>query len=265
MIQIGVCQWILDRRGVDALHRAAELGFAGIQLGIGDEDTAVALRNPALQKIYLQAAEETGVEIVGIGISIMNKLPLHSPPDSDTGRCAWNVLRSALDTALAMGIGLVYCPSFFEGQIRTNEEFERASAMLRRGCEYIDGQPLQLAMENSLDAARHMRIIDLVDHPSLRVLIDGYNPVIFGHLAATLVRELPSSYLCNQMHAKDGHKNVMGSAPLGQGEGHFEAFVQALQAIEFDGWLICENNYNSNADELVAADLAVLRNLLGND
>ena len=50
MIQIGVCQWILDRSGVDALHRAAELGFAGIQLGIGDEDTAVALRNPALQK-----------------------------------------------------------------------------------------------------------------------------------------------------------------------------------------------------------------------
>ena len=262
MIQIGVCQWILDCSGVDALHRAAELGFAGIQLGIGDEDTAVALRSPALQKVYLQAAEETGVEIVGIGISIMNKLPLHSPPDSDTGRRAWNVLRSALDTALAMGIGLAYCPSFFKGQISTNEEFERASAMLRRGCEYIDGQPLLLAMENSLDAAGHMRVIDLVDHPSLRVLIDGYNPVIFGHLAATLVRDLPSRYLCNQAHAKDGLNHVMGSASLGQGEGQFANFVQALRDVGFEGWLICENDYSSNAEERVAGDLATLNALL---
>ncbi len=260
MIKVGVCQWIMDRSGVDAVARAAELGFAGIQLGISEDD--VEIRRPALQQACLRASQETGVEIVGFGINTMNELPLYSPPDSDEGRRCRDLLRSALDTALAMGVGLVYCPSFFAAEIRTDDQLERAGAALRSGCEYIEGQPVLLATENTLDAAGNRRLMELVDHPSMRVLVDGYNPVIYGHLASTLVRELPARYLCNQAHAKDGLNHVMGSAPIGQGEGHLVEFVQALKDVGFDGWLICENDYRSDADALVAQDLATLKELL---
>ncbi len=265
MIRIGVCQWSLDVRGVAALARAAQLGFAGIQLGLVDEATAAALKEPALQAAWLQAATETGVEIIGFGINALNNLPLHSPPDSEVGRRALQILQDGIDIAVAMDVGLVYCPSFMKADIRTDEELARASAMLRRGCDYIDGRPLLLATENGLDAAGHLRIIEQVDHPALRVLVDGYNPVRYGHYAADLVRELPARYLCNQAHAKDGRDLVSGSAPLGRGDGRFVAFVHALKTIDFEGWLISENNYDSNADELVAADLATLADLLGSD
>ena len=261
MIKFGVCQWIMDRSGVDSLPRAAELGFAGIQLGIAEDN--LEIRRPALQKAYLQAAEATGVEIVGFGINTMNVLPLYSPPDSEKGRRCRDLLCSALDTALAMGVGLVYCPSFFEAEIRSDDELERAAATLRFGCEYVEDQPLLLASENTLDVARTRRLVALVDHPSLRVLVDSYNPVLFGHFAADLVRELPTPLLGDQAHAKDGRDQVMGNASLGQGEGHFADFVQALKDVAFEGWLISETDYRSNAEALAAADLAALRALTG--
>lgn len=260
MIKFGVCQWIMDRSGVDALHRAAELGFAGIQLGISEDN--VEIHQPALQQAYLRASQETGVEIVGFGINTMNLLPLFSPPDSDAGRRCRDLLRSALDTALAMGVGLVYCPGFFAAEIKTDDQLERAAATLRSGCEYIEGQPVLLATENTLDVAGNRRLVELVDHSSMRVLIDSYNPVLFGHLASSLVRELPARYRSDQLHAKDGLNQVMGNAALGQGEGQFEGFIRALQEVGFDGWLISETDYRSNADELAAADLATLRELL---
>lgn len=261
MIRIGVCQWSLDRGGVAALTRAARLGFAGIQLGIADEETAAGLTEPALRQDYLQAAEETGVAILGFGVNALNRYPLHSHPDSEDGRRAWRLLCSALDTALAMQVSLVYCPAFLRGEIRTDEELARASAMLRRGCEYVAGRPLLLATENSLDAAGHLRLIEQVGHPALRVLVDSYNPVVFGHRATDLLLGLPAEVLCDQMHVKDGLAHVMGSASLGQGEGHFEEFAHMLQARAFDGWLICENDYTTDAEERVAADLATLTRL----
>ena len=259
MIRFGVCQWIMDRRGVESLPRAAELGFAGIQLGIAEDD--LEIRQPALQRAYLQASEQTGVEIVGFGINTMNVLPLYSPPESEKGRRCRDLLHSALDTALAMGVGLVYCPAFFEAEIRSDDELERAAATLRHGCEYIENEPLLLASENTLDVARTTRLVELVDHPSLRVLVDSYNPVLYGHRAADLVRELPTPLLGNQAHAKDGRDKVMGNAPLGSGEGHFGEFVQALKDVAFEGWLISETDYRNNAEALAAADLATLRAL----
>lgn len=260
MIKFGVCQWIMDRSGVDALARAAELGFEGIQLGIREDD--LEIRQPALQQAYLQASRETGVEIVGFGINSMNILPLYNPPDSEEGRRSHDLLRSALDTALAMGVGLVYCPAFFAAEIRTDGQLEQAAATLRGACEYIEGQPVLLASENTLDVTRNLRLMELVDHPSMRVLIDSYNPFLFGHRAASLVRQLPARYQCNQMHAKDGQDRVMGNATLGSGECHFDEFVRALKDVDFDGWLISETDYRSNADELASADLATLRALL---
>ncbi len=263
MIRFGVCQWIMDCSGVEALPRAAELGFEGIQLGIAEENRAI--HEPALQNAYLRASQETGVAIVGFGINSMNVLPLFSPPDSDEGRRCHDLMRSALDTALAMGVGLVYCPGFFDAEIRTDEQLQRAAAMLRRGCEHIEGQPVLLATENTLDAARNLRLLELVDHPSLRVLIDSYNPVLYGHQAAALLHDLPARYQSKQMHAKDGRNQVMGNVPLGQGEGRFEDFVQALKDLGFEGWLISETDYRSNADELAAADLATMNALIASD
>ena len=43
MITFGVCQWILDRKGIEAVHRAGELGFHAIQLGIPDVETVTQL------------------------------------------------------------------------------------------------------------------------------------------------------------------------------------------------------------------------------
>jgi len=262
-MRIGVCQWSLDRGGVAALARAAGLGFAGIQLGIVDEETAAGLMEPTLRQDYLQAAEETGVALLGFGVNALNRYPLHSHPDSEDGRRAWQLLRSALDTAPAIQVSLVDWPACWRGEIGTDEALARASAMLRRGCGYVAGRPLLLATENSLDAAGHLRLIEQVGHPTLRVLIDSYNPVVFGHRAADLLRGLPAEMLCDQLHVKDGLAHVMGSAPLGQGEGHFEEFAQALQARAFDGWLICENDYATDTEQRVAADLAALTRLSG--
>lgn len=260
MITFGVCQWILDRKGVDAVHRAGELGFRAIQLGIPDVETVTQLQQPESQTAYKNAAVEAGVVIVGIGIQALAQSGLQSDPQSENGQTVWQVLTGVIDAALAMGIPLVYCPSLGDGEIKTEADLSATAAVLRRACDYIGERPLTLATENSLDVAGNRKLIEQVGHPRFKVLVDAYNPVVYGHHAVDLIRGLPD-HLCNQFHAKDGLDKQRGVARLGEGDGGFAESVAALKEIDFRGYIICENNYDADAEARTALDLATLRTL----
>ncbi len=254
-ITFGVCQWVLDTTGVAAVQRASELGFRALQIGVRSLDQFAEMQKPAVQAAYLAAAATHNIEIVGMSLGIFNQIALHDATQADK---VWEILSSMIDVAIAMQIELVYCPSYADGIISNTEERSRTSAMYRRACEHIGDRPLLIATENSLDAAGNRALINQVNHPNLRVLIDAYNPVVFGENAAGLLHEL-EDVLSNQVHAKDGHNQQMGSAPLGQGDGDFMATVQALNDIGFSGYVICENNYDVATESRTAADLATLK------
>jgi sugar phosphate isomerase/epimerase len=94
------------------------------------------------------------------------------------------------------------------------------------------------------------------------VLIDAYNPVVYGYSTADMIREL-HDIMCNQFHAKDGLNRKGGNALVGQGDGDFPATAQALKDIGFDGYVIGENDYTVETESRTAADIATLKQFFG--
>jgi sugar phosphate isomerase/epimerase len=167
------------------------------------------------------------------------------------------ILSNMIDMVIAMKIELL---TFYLGGdlgINNAEEMERTSAMLRRACEYIGGRSLWIATESTLSIQENRKLINQVNHPKMRILVDCYNGVRSGAFnGAEMVREL-HDVLCNNVHAKDGPDDAL----IGQGDGDFLATAQVLKDIRFDGYIISETHYKTDVETRAATDLATLNGI----
>ncbi|MBS1789638.1 MAG: TIM barrel protein [Acidobacteria bacterium] len=260
MVRIGVAQWCLDRNGVDAVYRAAELGFAALQVDAGEPSGSPFLSAPGIRRAYLQAAQDTGIEISAIAVNVLNSLGLKSPKGSKESKQCWDSIQLAIESAAAMNIHLVFLPSFENGEICIKDDLMNTAEALRKACEYAEGSPLEIASENTLGVADNLKLITTVCHPKMKILIDTLNPVLWGHRTVDLIKGL-RHYLCNQVHAKDGLGGEMGNAALTTGQANFAESSRLLRELGFSGYLILENEYGQEAELRVARDLTVIRQL----
>jgi L-ribulose-5-phosphate 3-epimerase len=246
MRTIGVTQWVLDREGPAAVARAAELGFGAIQLDAGRRG-AHDVAEASTRRAYAAAAKAHGVTIAAIAARAVEDLGLREGLD---------VVRVAIDAAVELGAPLVYVPCFVRCEIRDADDLARAADVLRDACEHA-GDAVLVGSENTLDAAGNRELLARVSHPQLRVLVDHYNAVLWGHDPLELV-DAGLPHACGQMHCKDGRDGVMGSAPLGEGDGRFAETCKRLTETGFRGLVVCETDYRRDAERRAAHDLAAL-------
>ncbi len=158
MITIGVCPWMLDTVGVAAVQRASELGFEAIEIGVFNLEGYNELRHPAIQAAYLEAAAAHEIELVAMSLGIFSQvIAIHSEAQE---AMVWEMLSNMIDVAATMKIELVCCSMFGDAGINNAGEMARASAMLRRGCDYIGDRPLVLATENTLSNAGNRELVE---------------------------------------------------------------------------------------------------------
>lgn len=259
MIEFGIVEWCLDCRGIDSIYRAAGLELSSIQLEVPGQERLLALSNPAVQRAYLQAAKDTGVEITGLGFNVVLGFRGMTTPAGTPGRekCL-DIIKRGVDVAVAMGLDLLYMPAFAAAEMQTAADIANTAELYRQACRAAQGSDLLIGTENTLGVADNLQLFALVDHPQFRLMIDTLNPILWGHQTAQLITRL-SHVLCNQAHAKDGVNGVMGNAALDTGEGQFAAAAQAMRSVGFAGHVLLENEYNQNIEAAIARDVAVLR------
>lgn len=262
--RIGVCQWCLDRTGIDAVFRAQQLGFSALQIGLFTQDDAAFLSDERVRDGYRRAAELTGVELVAIALNIFNVYGITLAADNPRSAVVRHAFEVAIETAAAIGASLVYAPSFTNGEIHNDDDLQRTVDVLREACIFAADHDVSVCTENTLRADGHLRIVEGVNQPNLRVFIDAYNPVVWGHHAADLVRQL-AGHMCDQIHMKDGTDGIMGNAPLNTGDARLAETVAALGEIDFDGYLISENLYDSDAEARAQQDINTLQDLFNID
>ena len=260
MIRFGVTQWSLDGRGVETVHRAAELGFAAIHLDAGELGGDLRLDDPALQAGYRRAAQETGIEITAIAPGYLNDYGLTSPAGSENAERCRQIIQIAVDAAAKLNVPLVCLPSFRASEIRSEQDLQRTAEVLRETCDYAAAHNLLVATENTLGVEGNLKLLESASRPNLRVLLDTQNPCLWGHNVADLTERL-RPHLSNQVHVKDGTEGHMGNARLGAGEAGFIETARALQAGRFAGDLISENDYLGERRVNAARDLAALSEL----
>src|SRR5512136_2225567 len=93
-LPLGVCDWTIGKAGDPAaLELAAKLLLDGVQVSLVPKDDSLALADPALRRIFLDAARKARIPIASFALGDLNAVPLKSDPRAER----W--LAKAIDVA----------------------------------------------------------------------------------------------------------------------------------------------------------------------
>jgi sugar phosphate isomerase/epimerase len=251
-VRFGVCDWTLAKGGDPAaLALAGKLGFDGVQVSLAPAGEDLALTAEEARRAFLRAAETTGVAIASFAIGKLNDVPLKSDPRAER----W--LGQALDIASAMDVRLILVPFFGAGDLRGDGPgVDAVVASLRRLAPRAEKAGVTLALESYLSAPEHLRILERVDSPAVRVYYDVANSIEAG---LDIFAEIPAlGARIVEMHAKD-NKDLYG-----KGDIDFVRVRAAMDTIPYQGWLVLEGTqYPLGREESLAYDLKFLRDVFG--
>jgi L-ribulose-5-phosphate 3-epimerase len=224
--KIGACDWSLGKRGDPAaLEVARQIGLDGVQVVLGDPGNDLQLRHRDVQKKYLEVSRRTGVKIASLAIDAMHQAPLQSDPRAAHWVADGIDVCKALDMPVCMIVG-------FDLDPRNTAQIDRFVEVLKGVVPKAEKQGVVIGMENWLSAEDHLRIIERVGSPALKVYYDVGNSTDKRRDVAKEIRML-GRHIC-ELHAKDG------DYMLGQGRIDFRQVRRALDDVEYSGWLQIE-------------------------
>ncbi len=253
-MRIGMCDWSMRQRGsVEAMLLAKELGLDGVEVSVAPGVGEPGLRDPAKQKAYLDACKEHGVAVCSLALgSTFNRMPLKSEP-----KCAiWLV--DAIPIIKNMGATNMLLAFFGRGELKMDEkdDIQRVVDVLKECGPRAQQAGVILGLENTLSAEDNMRLLEMVDHPSVRVYYDPKNSAGRGRDVPEEIRTL-KDLIC-QVHVKNGPKLLSEKVDL-----DFPACAEALKEIGYDGWYVLETSSPNDLVSDTKANIEYVRQTFG--
>jgi len=227
--KIGVCDWSINKRSdPTCFDLAKEIGVDGVQVDLGTVANDMFLRQPEVQKTYLEAAKRTGLEIASLAVAEMNDVPLKKDPRA----AQW--LADSIGVCKALGVTITMPACFCAGDLDMSNaaEIDHVVNVLKDVAPKAERQGIIIGIENYLSAEHNMRLLDRVGSPAVKVYYDVGNSTDKGCDILKEIRLL-GKHIC-ELHAKDG--NHM----LGQGRIDFKQVRKALDDIDYSGWIQIE-------------------------
>lgn len=251
--KIGACDWSIGKMAdPEALQVAKEIGLNGVQVSLGTADNGMHLRQAQVQERYKDKAAQTGVEIASLAIGELNSIPYKSDPRT----IEW--VHDSVDACKAMGTTVVLLAFFGNGDLRDDPEGQKeVIRRLREVAPRAEKAGVVLGIESWLSADDHLRIINAVGSPAVRVYYDVCNSNDRGYDIYKEIRQL-GSHIC-EVHAKEN------GALLGKGKVDFNKVREALDEIGYKGWVQIEGAVPDGAQMVPSYKLnaAFLRKVLG--
>ncbi|MEQ9437925.1 MAG: sugar phosphate isomerase/epimerase family protein [Cyclobacteriaceae bacterium] len=237
--RVGVCDWSIGKHSdVGALVLAKEIGLDGVQISLGTPTNNMHLRQKKIQQAYLKSEKQTGVEVSSLAIGELNRVPYKSDPVTEE----W--VSDSIDVAKAMGCTVILLAFFSEGDIKGDEAgTQEVIRRLKKVAPKAEKQGVILGIESWLSADEHLRIIDAVGSPNVRVYYDVANSQKMGYDIYEEIARLGSEYIC-EIHAKEN------GFLLGQGAVDFKRVKDILDDIAYSGWIIMEGAQPEGMDKL---------------
>lgn len=249
-VRLGVCDWTIEKSGDPAaLETAGKWGLEGVQVSLTVKDGALALLQPALQKLYKAEVRRTGVAIASFCLGDLNGVPLKSDPRA----AAW--LEQSLAVCKAMDVHIVLVPFFGKGELRDDAPgVDAVVRILKALAPKARKAGVVLALESYLTADEHLKILSRVGSPAVAVYYDVANSQQAGCDIFKEIRTLGPRIA--QFHAKD----LKGL--YGQGSMDFPAVRRAMDDIGYGGWFVLEGTeLPLGLEKSIRADAEYLRTL----
>lgn len=229
-VKVGMCDWSIGRMNPSAMALGREIGLDGIEVSVGTRDNNLWLRRDSVREEYLAAAREHQMAIPSLAMGELNHVPLMSEPKA----ALW--VADAIEVAGRMKVDKILLAFFSKGELKgTNaEDMRRTIEVLTELAPRAEKAGVALGVESYLSAEDHLRILDAVKSPAVRVYYDVKNMADAGHDPIASLKRLGSERIC-QIHFKDKPYLEQGS-----GKVDWPRTVAAIREIDYRGWIILE-------------------------
>jgi L-ribulose-5-phosphate 3-epimerase len=230
-LRIGACDWSIGKSSdLGAFEVAKQIGLEGIQVNLGSEKNNMHLRQPSLQKSYLEESKKSKIKIASLAIGELNNVPYKSDPRTEE----W--VSDSIDVAKALGVNVILLAFFSKNDLR-NDEAGKAEVVkrLKKVAPKAEKSGITLGIESYLSAEEHMDIIQRVGSKSIKVYYDFRNSTDAGYDVIKEIKLLGRDSIC-ELHIKENGKL------LGEGTLDWFKIGETLAAIDYkgDGWMQIE-------------------------
>lgn len=222
---IGACDWsISNTSNLGAMEMAKEIGLDGVQLSLGLKANNMHLRRKDVQEAYKSLAKIFQVGFTGLGIGELNNYPFKSDPQTD----AW--VADSIQVAKILNVKVVLIAFFSQGDLKNDAKGQDVVIQKFKDIMPIaEKAGITLGIESWLSAEEHMRIIDAVGSPNLKVYYDVANSEKMGYNIYEEIRWLGKKNQICEFHFKEN------DALLGQGKVDFQQVKKCIDEIGYSG------------------------------
>lgn len=258
MQKIGVTQWFLkSSTGPQSIELAARLGFHSIHINAAlPEDPWYLGIQEAVQN-YRKSSKKNNIHIAAISANLIEHQGFLVNSSGRLEPILKQTIEHTFSAADLLQSEMVYFPNFNQSEITNKEAFEKTVKILQHACDTAKNLKIQVATENTLSAKDNEQLISRVNRQNLKLLLDLFNPLLWGHSVTDFIDHL-FPHLADQIHIKDGI-GKMGNARLGQGDAKLQQTLAKLMQKGFKGSFILENDYLECEEKIIKQDLFFLQ------
>ena len=253
-LRIGVTDWNLHLgANPEAVSKAAELGFAGVQVSFGRKlvDGKLPADNSDIIAQYLKLSKEHNVTINGTCVDRLHDNGLKSDP------LALQWVADSIRLTKELQTKVLLLPFFGRWALTTDEEKRRVGSALREIAPEAERAGVILGVEDTISAEDNVRIMDMAHSKNVLVYYDVGNSTLAGFDVVKEIRWLGKDRIC-QFHFKDNPHL------LGEGGIRFQPILQAIKDIGWSGWANLETDARPDSlDADLHRNLDYITGLLG--
>ena len=245
-------------------QRASAVGAEGLEISYPAPYGAKVLGEDGHAEQLKSLAQKHNVAIPSLGLSFLCDAPSLVGPAKMADQSRKQIVR-ALDLAAAIGAKVVLVPFFRKNSIQLEPELSRAADALLPLVEQAEERGVIVALETTINMDQTRFLLDFLGNSDFaRSYYDVGNVMARKFDPATGIRELGKSIA--QVHFKDVKLSEAAApdfnVPLGGGNVDLRACVNALRAIDYDGWIVLETPPGADPLTSASANLAFMGNIL---
>ncbi len=245
--RIAVMETAFQRRGdVKSFALAKAAGYTAMQMHSGnppgmkktDHDQSIGLPigdDPKILDSWIAESKKHGVEIISLCAGSLNKCQIW---DRDR-ELAMRIAKQTIDGSHKVGSNVMLFPFFGPSNFQTDDAaLEGVTEFMRELLPYAKEKNVVIGIEAPITTVRVMELLEKLNFPEhLKIYYDTGNLFPKEDIYET-IRNYGKDHFC-EVHIKASE-----SAIAGEGQIDLQKLAEALDAAQYDKWLVYEANRN---------------------
>lgn len=258
-MKIGAMDNVLRQPWPNLCQVAGELGFDGVELGVGADYAETMLWSQEGQRELKALADDAGVPIASVCVHAFWQISFSSD-DEEVRKQASQMAREAAQAAAAVGAEVLLFPITVAEGVSPEKGKQRWIEGIAGCAQAAVDHGLIFALENvgrsyATTGPPLAETVDAVDSPGVKAYFDPGNSLSLGGDPIADVATLGDRIA--QVHIKDP-----GGQLLAEGNLDLPAVVGALKEVDYDGWLVLETPATDDPKAAGKHNLEYLRKLV---